>query len=223
MNELLVSLVSVFFLGVITTIQPCPLTLNISIISLITGAPYQQKHFYKAVIGFATGYFFAFLVLAFVISVGMSTIVPLSIFLQTSFSPFIGPLLILVGMMLSKLINLDKFHKGIRLTNKLWLVNGALFPSFLMGGLLAMSFCPSTASIFFGIMLPISVKHDASMIFPLVYATGALLPLFVVAYLIRRGLSGLLPDFWINRLPQFIGGLLILIGLYITVHELYLN
>ena len=222
MNEFLTSLLSVTLLGMITTIQPCPLTVNISIISLITGAPYQQKHFFKTVAGFMTGYVMAFFLLALVISQGISAIAPLSIFLQGAFTAFVGPILIVVGMLLSRLINLDKFYKTIQLSDKLWLVSGAYLPSLLLGGILAMSFCPSTASIFFGVLLPISVRNEAPLIFPVAYSLGALIPLIIISLLVRRGLTGIVPKLWTKSLPQWIGWFLILLGIYMTIKEVYL-
>jgi len=92
MNEPYLSLLSAFFLGLITIIQPCPLSLNFSIISLITGAPYESKKFYTAVSGFIAGYILAFVVLAFIIAQSFAAIAPASLFLQSTFSAFSGPL-----------------------------------------------------------------------------------------------------------------------------------
>lgn len=221
MNDFLVALASVFVLGVVTTIQPCPLSINISILSLITGAPYEQKNFFRAVTGFLLGYLLAFLVLSLIITQSLVAFSTLSLFLQLTFSAFLGPVLIVVGMIISKMIDLNKFYKSISLERNLWLVSGAFFPSLLLGSLLALSFCPSTASIFFGIMVPVSVKHEAPIIFPLVYSAGAVVPLVAISILVRRGLSGLLPQFWLKLLPQIAGGILIVVGIYITLRQLY--
>jgi cytochrome c-type biogenesis protein len=221
MNDFLVALTSVFVLGVVTTIQPCPLSINISIVSLITGTPYEQKSFFRAVTGFLMGYLLAFLVLALIITHSLVAFSTLSLFLQKSFGAFLGPVLIVVGMIVSKMIDLNKFYKGISLERNLWLVSGAFFPSLLLGSLLALSFCPSTASIFFGIMVPFSLKHEAPIVFPLVYSAGAVLPLVAISVLARRGLSGLLPKFWLKLLPQIAGSILIVIGIYITLRQLY--
>ena len=221
MSDIFVALVSVFFLGVVTTIQPCPLSVNISVISLITGAPYEQKNFNRAVAGFLIGYLLAFLVLALIITHSLVAFSTLSLFLQRTFSAFLGPILILVGMIISKMIDLNQFYKNISLERNLWLISGAFLPSLLLGSLLALSFCPSTASIFFGIMVPISVKHAAPILFPLVYSAGAVLPLITISILVRRGLSGILPQFWVKLLPQIAGGILIISGIYITLMQLY--
>jgi hypothetical protein len=221
MSDFIVALAGVFVLGVVTTIQPCPLSVNFSIISLITGAPYEQKKYYGAVLGFLSGYILAFMVLALIITNSLVAFSDLSLFLQRTFSAFLGPILILVGMIISKMIDLNQFYKNISLERSLWLISGAFLPSLLLGSLLALSFCPSTASMFFGIMVPVSVKHEAPIIFPLVYSGGAILPLVVTSILIRRGLSGLLPPFWMKILPQIAGGILIVMGIYITLKQLY--
>jgi cytochrome c biogenesis protein CcdA len=148
-------------------------------------------------------------------------VAPLSLFLQGTFSNFLGPVLIVTGMILSRLLDLNRYYKNISLTDKLWLINGAFLPSMLLGSILALSFCPSTASIFFGIMLPLAVKNRSTVVFPLMYAAGVLLPLIVLSILIRKGLSGILPEFWIKKLPQIMGWIIIGIGVYITLKELY--
>lgn len=221
MSDFFMAMAGVFLLGAVTTVQPCPLSVNFSIISLITGAPYEQKKYYGAVLGFLLGYILAFMVLALIITNSMVAFSDLSLFLQRTFSAFLGPILILVGMIISKMIDLNKFYKNMSLTKNLWLISGAFLPSLLLGGILAVSFCPSTASIFFGIMVPVSVKHSAPVLFPLVYSTGAVLPLIAISILVRRGLSGLLPQFWMKMLPQIAGAILIVIGIYITLQQLY--
>jgi cytochrome c biogenesis protein CcdA len=70
-------------------------------------------------------------------------------------------------------------------------------------------------------MVPVSVKHEAPIIFPLVYSAGAIVPLVAISILARRGLSGLLPQFWLKLLPQIAGGILIVVGIYITLRQLY--
>ena len=100
-------------------------------------------------------------------------------------------------------------------------IPNSFLPSLLLGSLLALSFCPSTASIFFGIMVPVSVRHEAPIVIPLVYSAGAVVPLVIISILVRTGLSGLLPQFWLKLLPQIAGGVLIAVGIYITLRQLY--
>ena len=222
MTDYLSALVSIFALGIITTVQPCPLSVNFSILTLITGAPYDQQHFYRSILGFVLGYLVAFIILALAITHSALAIPALSLFLQHTFSPFVGPLLVLVGMILNNMINLNKYYKNLALMNNLWLVSGAFLPSFLLGGLLALSFCPSTASIFFGVMVPFTVRHNAPIVLPLVYASGAIMPLLILSILVRKGLYGLLPKLWIDLLPQVTGWILIFIGVFMTISDLYL-
>lgn len=221
MNDYMMSLVTVLTLGVLTTIQPCPLSVNFSVISLITGAPYRRDNYFVTVFGFAMGYGFTMLILSALLVRGLAAVAPLSLFLQGTFSNFLGPVLIVTGMILSRLLDLNRYYKNISLTDKLWLINGAFLPSMLLGSILALSFCPSTASIFFGIMVPLAVKNGSTVVFPLMYAAGVLLPLIVLSILIRKGLSGILPEFWIKNLPQIMGWIIIAIGVYITLKELY--
>jgi cytochrome c biogenesis protein CcdA len=89
---------------------------------------------------------------------------------------FLGPVLILVGMILADLLHLNRFYSGkifLWLKKKQWSGIYAL----PMGAILALSFCPATAAIFFGILIPITIQHDQILLFPLIFSLGATLPL----------------------------------------------
>jgi cytochrome c biogenesis protein CcdA len=92
----------------------------------------------------------------------------------------------------------------------------------LPGALLAFSFCPATASIFFGVMIPLSVKHGQSILFPILYALGALFPVIAASVVVRRGMGRVLSKRYSRYFSQISGWTLILIGLYITLKEVYL-
>jgi len=221
MNDLIISSLGVFALGLTTTLHPCPLTTNIAAISVITGTSAQRKKYTWTTTGFTFGYLLSFVVLAILISHSLVAIPPASLFLQRVVSSFLGPLLILVGMVLTKMINLNKFYKSISLDPNYWLTSGSFLSSMVLGGILALTFCPATASIFFGVMIPLSVKHEQTILFPLLFAIGALVPVIGVSILLRRGLAAVFKKRWARLLPAVAGWILIVIGIYISLDQLY--
>ena len=58
----------------------------------------------------------------------------------------------------------------------------------LLGILFALSFCPVSAALFFGSMLPLAVnKNGSSVLLPSAYGAGTGVPVFVFAVLIALG------------------------------------
>ncbi len=221
MSELLLSAFGIFFLGITTTVHPCPFTTNIAAISLISGVSSGRKSSRGTLISFSGGYLLAFILLALIINFSLIAIPSLSQVLQKVISAFLGPVLILVGMVLVKLIDLNRFYNGLSLSHNFWLTSGSLSASFLLGALLALTFCPATASIFFGILVPLSVTHDQLLLFPIIYGIGALFPVIMVSVFVTRGLAKTLDKKWVSQIPQLAGWMLILLGIYITLDQLY--
>ena len=52
--------------------------------------------------------------------------------------------------------------------------------------MLAMAFCPETAIMYFGMMLPLSVANSFGWVAPIMFAIGAALPVLVMTYLFAK-------------------------------------
>ena len=222
MTELLLSAIGIFILGMTTSLHPCPLTTNIAAISLISGISSGRKGNRKALLAYGTGYVLAFLALALIITFSIVAIPALSQILQRIIAAFLGPILILVGMVLARMLDLNRFYSSISLRKNNRLTNGSFISSMVLGALLALTFCPATASIFFGIMLPLSIKYHKEIIFPVIYGFGALLPVVIISIFITQGSMRYFKNKWTEQLPQVFGWALIVFGIYITLEHLYL-
>ena len=110
MEGILLAAASCFFLGVITTIHPCPLATNIAAVSLLSGwSSKSGKNIYPYIL-FIAGYVAVFMLIAFLISAGIYARSSVSLYLQSSLRLLLGPVLILVGMVLADLIRLLLDH-----------------------------------------------------------------------------------------------------------------
>lgn len=221
MNELILSATGSVILGLMTTLHPCPMATNIAAISYLSGMSGKGNKRTISQIFFSLGYLFSLLALALLIGLGLISIPHASIFLQSILSSFLGPLLILAGMVLTEMINLGGPVRRLLPRKEHWHNKPVLY-TFLMGALLAVAFCPSTAFIYFGIMIPSSVKSGQILFFPMLYAIGALLPIMTVSILVNQGLVQVLREKWAKKIQGVAGLLLILIGIYITIEQLYL-
>jgi hypothetical protein len=207
-------------LGMMTTIHPCPMTANIAAISFLSGDSRNKKKQFFTITYFALGYMFALAGIASLINFSLISIPRLSTFLQSVLSAFVGPMLILAGMAVSGMINLNRPFMGVRIDKEHWKKKPAIY-IITMGALLALTFCPATAFIYFGIMIPLSINSDQIILFPILFAIGALLPIAAISIMINHGFLILLKEKWAKKLPSTAGGILILTGIYITVAQLY--
>ena len=99
--------------------------------------------------------------------------------------------------------------------------NKSLLGTIPIGFLFALSFCPVSAGLFFGSLIPLSLKYESSLVLPLFYGIGTALPVIIFAIIISFGTHYVGKVF--NRLTKFeywarkiTGYVFILIGLYIS-------
>ncbi|MCX7014452.1 MAG: aromatic aminobenezylarsenical efflux permease ArsG family transporter [Candidatus Sumerlaeota bacterium] len=175
------------WLGLLTAISPCPLTANIAAISYIgrrlTG--WRQALLFGAV--YVVGQTAAFVALgAFIVGAALAAS-QASIFLQRYVSRLLGPILILVGMVLLDLIRLNVPGGGVGLAAQRLADRGGAAGAGLLGLLIALSFCPTTAALFFGGLIPLAVERRSPVGLPLLYGIGAGLPVLVFSTLIAAG------------------------------------
>lgn len=62
--------------------------------------------------------------------------------------------------------------------------------SFLLGVLLALSFCPESAIVFFGMLIPLSAKSVSGYALPTVFSLATAIPTVLMAWAVAYGISG---------------------------------
>jgi len=189
-----IPIIAAFLLGLLTSISPCPLATNITAVAFISQKIGHKKHVLLAGILYTLGRMIAYSlvgVLIILIGVKVSTI---SSFLQNMGEKVLGPLFIIIGLILLDAIKIS-FGKGESLFKKAsdrvsnWGVWGAL----ILGFLFALAFCPYSAVLFFGGLIPLSLESKGGITFPAVYAIGTGLPVIFFAILLSLGVS------WLNK------------------------
>jgi cytochrome c biogenesis protein CcdA len=186
-SEWLIGLGSAFWFGLLTSISPCPLATNIAAISFI-GQRVDRPH---AVLGtgilYACGRTVVYVALAALLVSSLLSAPSVSHALQKYMNKVMGPLLILVGMVLLGLIQIHTrgSNVGQRVGHRAerWGVWGGL----LLGVVFALAFCPASAALFFGSLVPISIKYESRLLLPLAYGVGTALPVIMFALAIAAG------------------------------------
>ena len=220
-------MLTAFWLGFITAISPCPLAANIAAISFIGRQIGDRKGVILSGLLYVAGRTVVYIVLASAITFGLLATGELSRFLQKYMNEILGPLLIFLGMILLNMIgtgismNID----GSKLQDKVerW----GIYFAFPLGAIFALSFCPVSAALFFGALIPLSVKHSSQVVLPLFYGAGTALPVILFAFILAFGgeLIGKIFDrlaqleIWVRRTA---GIIFILVGIYYTLRYIFI-
>jgi cytochrome c-type biogenesis protein len=221
MNDFILACGSCLAAGIMTTLHPCPVSTNIASVSFLSGLTSNKNKSRSVIAFFVIGYLISYLSLGIIISSGLLSIPSLSLKLQGGISVFMGPILIILGMILSDILKLQKFYRGRPvkyLQSRKWGATGSL----LFGIIVALSFCPATAAIFFGLLVPQAIRYNQMILFPVIYAFGAALPVFIISALIAKGVIISNHVKWIRILPVISGWILIIIGIYLSIRRIYL-
>jgi cytochrome c-type biogenesis protein len=179
--------VSALWLGILTSVSPCPLATNVAAISFVGRRVGRPRQVFLAGLLYTLGRSLAYLVLGVLLVSSLLSVPRLSQTLQTYMNKLLGPLMVLVGMFLLDMIKINLpssgIGKGIQKRIEAWGVWGAG----VLGIVFALSFCPVSAALFFGSLIPLAVDNGSSVLLPALYGVGTGLPVFVVAVLIASG------------------------------------
>lgn len=182
---------SALWLGILTSISPCPLATNIAAVTFIAKDVERPLSAVAAGLLYTLGRVVAYAVLGSLVVGGVLAIPELSFFLQTSLNKLLGPILVLVGMFLVDLLPLPLPSSGFlqRLHERAagWGHPGA----FLLGILFGLSFCPVSAALFFGGLIPTAIELRSPLAMPSLFGIGTGVPVVLFAVLIALGWRGL--------------------------------
>ena len=187
MDTYLVALGSAIWLGILTSISPCPLATNIVAITYIGKRVDSLKLALLSGLMYTVGRMVTYVVLGWLVVASVLSIPEIAMFLQQNMNKFLGPILIIVGILLLGVFSIRFSGSGVsdRLAKRVekWGILGAG----VLGLLFALSFCPISAALFFGSLIPIAVNHQSSIIMPTLYGIGTALPVVLFAILIALG------------------------------------
>jgi len=183
-TELFIGMGSALWLGILTSISPCPLATNVAAISFIGKRLDSRRAVVVTGLLYTLGRSLVYVALGAILVVSVLSAPNVSQFLQRYMNRFLGPLLILIGMLLLGLLRLPLPNTGAseKLGRKVepWGVWGGL----VLGVIFALSFCPVSAGLFFGSLLAVAVKHESPILMPSLYGIGTALPVIVFAILL---------------------------------------
>lgn len=167
-------IISAFLLGILTSVSPCPLTTNVSAIAYISkNSSFSKKQTILSGIMYTLGLATTYTSIAAIILAGASKF-NVAKFFQSNGEKFAGPIILLVGLIMLDILKLDFLGKS-NITEKISekLKDKGILGSYFLGMLFATAFCPYSGAIYFGALIPLSIKNSGSLIYPIIYAIGA--------------------------------------------------
>ncbi len=226
MDGFVIGLASAFWLGILTSISPCPLATNIAAISYIGRRVDRPRLVFWAGMLYTLGRALTYLALGVLLVAGLLSAPLVSHFLQKYMIKLLSPILIIVGMFLLELIRFSTSGSGISERIQKRAESWGIWGAGLLGFVFALSFCPLSAVLFFGSLLPLAVQYNSGVLLPLAYGIGTALPVFGFAVIIALGARSLGKAF--NKITQFerwarriTGFIFIGVGVYFTLAYIF--
>ena len=192
---------SAFFLGLLTAISPCPMATNIAAIAYVSRKVTERR--YAVITGtlYTLGRMFSYSILGILIIVTGLEIPGVASFLQDFGEQILGPLLIVVGLLMLNIDRLSSSLGGGKLSSiGVKVADWGMIGGFLLGVFFALAFCPYSAVLFFGVLIPLALKSTGGVTLPAVFAIGTGLPVLIFGILISAGVARV--STWLNVLTR---------------------
>jgi cytochrome c biogenesis protein CcdA len=231
------------YLGLLTSISPCPLATNIAAISYVGRKVGDSRWVMAAGLLYTLGRCLLYLVLAVLLATTAMSIPAVSLFLQKYMHLVLAPIFLLLGMFLVGLITFGgggaTMTEGMQKRIDAMGIWGAL----ALGVLFAVAFCPTSAAWFFGLValilgseagaitavlakvgvsLPEASLPGGTVVLPLVYGVGTAVPVLLVAFLLAYSAQSVGKTYnllskieWWAR--QITGWIFVLAGIYFSL------
>jgi len=181
------AIVSAVWLGIQTSISPCPLATNIAAVAFLGRTVSNPRRVLLSGLVYAIGRTVAYVGLSvlilWILKDRMAAGSTLSGVLQKYGLMAIGPVLIVLGMILLNMLNLPGSLSLVGAGLQERAAKGGLWWSGALGFIFAMSFCPASAALFFLLLIPLAAAQGSILLLPTLYGVGTALPVIVFAVL----------------------------------------
>ncbi|MFO8068089.1 MAG: aromatic aminobenezylarsenical efflux permease ArsG family transporter [Bacteroidales bacterium] len=215
-----IGILAAFFIGLMTAISPCPLATNITAIAYASKKIDSSKHTIIVGLLYTLGRMLTYVLIASaIVWFGLNT-QAIALTLQKYGDKILGPLLLIIGIIMLDVIKINLFKTIDKLNNlKEKLAGKGFLGSFLLGVIFALAFCPFSAVLFFGMLIPLALKAGDGLLIPSVFAFATGLPVIIFSFILVYSVSKL--GKIMNRIGTFekwmrkiVAAIFILAGLY---------
>lgn len=196
-----IPVLAALLLGFLTAVSPCPLATNMAAIGYVSRGMKNKRNAVLTGVLYTAGRMFSYTVIGMlIIAAGLET-TGISMLLQGIGEQILGPLLIAVGLLML-IAHRISFGRGGGKIAALGakVANRGLVGGFLLGVIFALAFCPYSAVLFFGMLVPIALNANEGIFLPAVYAIGTGFPVLVIGTLLSVGIAGV--SSWLNAISR---------------------
>ena len=217
-----IPLLSAFILGLMTAISPCPLAINITATAYLSKDISDKRRVLFNGIFYTLGRMFSYTALATVIFFGASKF-HIARWFQQIDSLWIGIALVVFGILMLDFIKfnipfLSKITTSISQKN----IKRNYLNAFLLGVVFALAFCPYSAVLYFGGLIPLTIANTSGLLLPPVFSVATGLPVIIIAYLLAYSVANVgkfynsMKTFekWFKRI---VATVFIIIGIYYII------
>jgi len=181
-----IPVVAAFFIGLMTAFSPCPLATNITAIAYISRKIEGSRHTILVGLVYTLGRMLSYAGLAsLIVYVGVNS-QEIALFLQAYGEKILGPLLLVIGLVMLEVIQFDVGGGGKLEGIKEKLSEKGYLGAFLLGVIFALSFCPFSAVLYFGMLIPLALKSNDGLLIPSVFAFATGLPVILSSILLVK-------------------------------------
>ena len=226
MAGFLTASLSALWLGILTSISPCPLATNIAAISFISRRMGNPVRVFVTGLFYTIGRSLTYVAIAWVIVSSLLSMPALSYILQKYINVALGPLLILTGLVLLDILPLPMPGGSMRSGMQKRVEAMGIWGAILLGVIFALSFCPVSAALFFGSLIPVALMQKSGFSLPAIYGIGTGLPVLIFSLLIALGAHKVAAAY--NKIAAFerwarrvTGGLFIAVGIYFCLTYIF--
>jgi cytochrome c biogenesis protein CcdA len=181
MQNIYLDILSALWLGILTSISPCPLATNIAAISFVTRNLGSSQRILWSGLLYSVGRMIVYVVIAVLATASLLSLPEVSFFLETNMHKIIGPLLIIVGIVLLDVLPFSFSTSLVSSSIQEKAGKWGIWGSGALGIVFALTFCPLSAALFFGSLIPLAVDGKSAVLMPSVYGIGTALPVIAFA------------------------------------------
>jgi cytochrome c-type biogenesis protein len=227
MSDYALHIASAVWLGILTSISPCPLATNIAAISYIARRVDSPRRVLASGGLYTLGRTVTYVTLGVLLVYSLVSAPLVSHALQKYIGKIIGPLLVIVGMFLLGLIRIGWTGSGPIRGIEDRASRMGTWGAGLLGMAFALAFCPVSAALYFGSLIPLAVQSKSTVVLPTVYGIGTALPVFVFAVIIAISARSIGKVFTavarVERWARLATGIVIIAaGIYLSLRDIFL-
>lgn len=214
-------LVAAFFIGMMMSISPCPLATNITAIAYSSRDINNRKKTLLSGLFYTIGRMLTYMTITIMIMYAGMSSQAIALPLQKYGNLFLGPALIFFALVMMDVMKFNIKLNGLSGLNEK-LAGKGYIGNFIMGATFSLAFCPFSAVLFFGMLIPLVLKFSDGVLIPAVFAFSTGLPVIIFSLILTYSASRIGKVFnkvqlFEKLMRRFVSIVLLILGIYYTI------